>query len=533
MMSRRHGLAHASLIAAAVLFFLIGGHFAATAVLDAQRLRQLKLVNELALRTSEAAAAFGAATLAELQTSRAISCDTAAMQAVRLHVYQRGAIKDIRLVSRDGSVLCSAYSETLEFDKEWATRDQMLPTHDGTLRLFRVEQFFGTALGILKDIDDKTSLVAVLGFNGNSFDFMPAELRDHSEVAVELGDGRPIVRSSHVVDSTPASDLVSIVANSAQFPFRTVTRVERAVFAQWNDELYLPIMTLSALLGLAFGTLLCRAVIRGENPVAELDRALKAGEFSPYMQAIFDLQTREIVGCEILARWIRADGTVILPQRFIRLAESSGRIEPMTWQLLTKSLDALASHMRRDKQFKLSINVMPQHLVAEGFIDTLRNISAQAKVSPRQIVLELTERDEVEDLARTAETIRTLCGYGFKVAMDDVGTGHSGLSQIQVLGANVLKIDRFFVDSICRDQTAVSVIDMLVRLARDLHMSIVAEGVETEAQVAALLACGVTQGQGYLVATPLPAASFLASLDQPRASALENTPPANSVARVA
>ena len=161
MLFRRHDRAYALLIAASVAFFVLGGHFAATALLDAQRSRQLQLVNQLALHTSEAAVTFGAATLEEIAGKRAVSCDANALQVVRLHVYQRGAIKDIRVVNRDGSVLCSAYSETLEFDKEWPTRDQMLPTNDQALRLFRVEQFFGTALGIVKDIDERTSIVAI------------------------------------------------------------------------------------------------------------------------------------------------------------------------------------------------------------------------------------------------------------------------------------------------------------------------------------------------------------------------------------
>ena len=522
MLLRRRDRAYALLIAASVAFFVLGGHFAATALLDAQRSRQLQLVNQLALRTSEAAVSFGAATLEEL-ANRAVNCNANVLQAVRLHVYQRGAIKDIRVVNREGSVLCSAYSETLEFDKEWATRDQMLPTGDRALRLFRVEQFFGTALGILKDIDDRTSLVAILGFNGNSFDIMPAELRDHSEVAVELGDGRPVVTSSHLVKTASAPPLVTLAAASGSYPLRTVIRVEQAAFSQWNDELYWPIMGLAALLGLAFGVLLCRAVIQGENPVAELDRALKAGEFKPYLQPVFDLHTRAITGCEVLARWVRSDGTVVPPSRFIRLAESSGRIEPMTWQLLAKALEVLGDHLRQDKSFKLAINVVAQHLVSTDFIACLRKIVADARVSPRQIVLELTERQEIDNLSQMTEVFRELRNHGFKLAMDDVGTGHNGLSQIQALGANVLKIDKFFVNSINHNQTAVSVVEMLVKLAREMKMSIVAEGIENEAQVSALLACGVTAGQGFLVSPPLPAAEFEALLERQTPNATQTS----------
>ena len=206
-----------------------------------------------------------------------------------------------------------------------------------------------------------------------------------------------------------------------------------------------------------------QVVARPKNPVAELDRALAAREFEPYLQPIFNLHTGAIVGCEILARWLRSDGTVIPPSRFIQLAESSGRIEPITWQIVSAALGELQPRLKLDKAFQVYVNIVPRHIMAPGFVDRLRAIVAAAKVSPRQIVLEITERDELEDLARAASVIAELREYGFKVAIDDVGVGHSGLSQVQRLGANILKIDKFFVDSLGRDSTADAVVRMLVR----------------------------------------------------------------------
>ena len=92
--------------------------------------------------------------------------------------------------------------------------------------------------------------------------------------------------------------------------------------------------------------------------------------------------------------------------------------------------------------------------------------------------------------------------------MDDVGVGHSGLSQIKGLGANIIKIDKFFVDTITEDGSAIAIVEMLVRLARDLKITVIAEGIETPDQVRALIACGVEEGQGYLVSPPLPFAKF-------------------------
>ena len=199
---------------------------------------------------------------------------------------------------------------------------------------------------------------------------------------------------------------------------------------------------------------------------------------------------------------------------FIPLAESSGRIQSMTWQILDHSLADLQPLLKADKEFKLSLNVVPKHLMSAGFVETLRAHVVAAKVSARQIVIEVTERDELEDLARAASVVNELRNYGFRVAIDDVGVGHSGLSRLKGLGANTIKIDKFFVDTITADASTTTIVEMLVDLARDLHMTVVAEGIETEEQVRALISCGVEQGQGYLVAAPLPFVKFAELLKQ-------------------
>ena len=218
----------------------------------------------------------------------------------------------------------------------------------------------------------------------------------------------------------------------------------------------------------------------------------------------------------MLARWVRADGTVVPPMKFIPLAEQSGRIRVMTWQLLAIALKELNEHLRQNKQFKLSFNVVPSHLMSEGFVEMLRQVVAEAMVSTRQIVLEITERDELQDLGKAGEVVRELRELGFKVAIDDVGVGHSGLSHLKALGANTMKIDKFFVDTI-RDESTSRIVETLVRLAKDLQMTVVAEGIETEQQVQSLLACGVQEGQGYVVSPPLPCARFVELLEIRRA----------------
>jgi EAL domain-containing protein (putative c-di-GMP-specific phosphodiesterase class I) len=192
----------------------------------------------------------------------------------------------------------------------------------------------------------------------------------------------------------------------------------------------------------------------------------------------------------------------------------------MTWQILETAVKELYPRLREDKQFKLSINVAPRHMLSDGFVETLRRVVVAGKVSARQIVLEVTERDELTDLGRAAAAVKQLREFGFRVAMDDVGVGHSGLSQMKGLGANTIKIDKFFVDTITEDRSAATIVETLARLARDLHMTVIAEGIETVEQVQALIACGIEEGQGYLVSPPLPFAKFDELVEIRRAKAL-------------
>jgi c-di-GMP phosphodiesterase len=205
---------------------------------------------------------------------------------------------------------------------------------------------------------------------------------------------------------------------------------------------------------------------------------------------------------------VHRDGSVTPPMNFIPLAESSGRIERITWQILALALKEMHQRLAADKYFTMSVNITPRHLLSEGFVDRLRHEVWGSGVAARQITLEVTEREAFPDLEQAAAVIEALREHGFKVALDDVGVGHSGLSQIKRLGVDTMKIDKFFVDTIAQDGSVATIVEMLVRLAAKLRMNVIAEGIETAEQRQALLACGVESGQGYLVSPPLPFAKF-------------------------
>jgi len=257
MKAARPKLSLAALVLAGMAAFALAGHIAATRFIHDQQARQLDGLTEVVLRRAEFAVDFATASLDELAGRGLATCDPASLQAIRLHVYQRSAVKDIRLVNSDGSVICSAYSETLEFDKGWVDRADMLASRDSKLMLFRVEQFGGDALGVLRDIGDKKALVAILGINSSLFDIMPAELRAHGEVLLALTNGAQLGEFALDADKALAHP-IDFEKSSARFPLRAVIRIDKSVLSTWNSEIYWPAMAVALALGVLFGVLLSR-----------------------------------------------------------------------------------------------------------------------------------------------------------------------------------------------------------------------------------------------------------------------------------
>jgi len=139
----------------------------------------------------------------------------------------------------------------------------------------------------------------------------------------------------------------------------------------------------------------------------------------------------------------------------------------------------------------------------------VRKIFTGSPIKLSQVVLELTERDPIENFTETRRVIAALQGLGVRIAIDDVGTGHSGLSYMLKLGVDIIKIDKMFVDAIGTDRNSTTIVETLVDLAHNMRMDVVAEGVENFEQVMHLRELGIRSAQGYVFAPPLPGSAFL------------------------
>jgi sensor c-di-GMP phosphodiesterase-like protein len=248
---------------------------------------------------------------------------------------------------------------------------------------------------------------------------------------------------------------------------------------------------------------------RPGDPVAELERALQAGEFVPYYQPIVDIRSGQLRGAEVLVRWRKPDGTLVYPGSFIPLAESSGLIRAMTRDLMKRVCKEAGSALSLRPSLKVSFNFAGQLFSDESIVGDVIKIFSGSPIKLSQVVLEVTERDPIENFTATRQTIAAFQGLGVRIAIDDVGTGHSGLSYMLKLGVDIIKIDKMFVDAIGTDRNSTTIVETLVDLAHNMRMDVVAEGVENFEQVMYLRELGVRSAQGYVFAPPLPGKSFL------------------------
>jgi EAL domain-containing protein (putative c-di-GMP-specific phosphodiesterase class I) len=181
----------------------------------------------------------------------------------------------------------------------------------------------------------------------------------------------------------------------------------------------------------------------------------------------------------------------------------------MTYDLMRRVSDEAGSAIGNRPGLKISFNFASKLFSDEVVVKDVCAIFARSPIKMTQVVLEVTERDPIENFAATRQIIAALQSFGVRIAIDDVGTGHSGLSYMLKLGVDIIKIDKMFVDSIGTDRNSTTIVETLVDLAHNMRMDVVAEGVENFEQVMHLREIGIRAAQGYVFAPPLPGSAFL------------------------
>ncbi|HYX18096.1 MAG TPA: EAL domain-containing response regulator [Nostoc sp.] len=260
-----------------------------------------------------------------------------------------------------------------------------------------------------------------------------------------------------------------------------------------------------------------KAVINNLSPKMQLleislHRAIKQHnfeEFEIYYQPIVDIASGKIVAAESLLRWQSPELGLIYPTEFIPLAESTGLIVPLGKWVLKNVCQQIK--IWRDSgiyPLTLAVNLSVIEFNQPGFIEKVVNFIDINGLEPHYLKLELTESMIMQDVNSAIATMSKLQSLGVKIAIDDFGTGYSSLIYLKNLPINTLKIDRYFIHNVANDPQKSAITKALIQMAHNLNLDVVAEGVETEAELGFLRQHKCDSMQGFLFSRPLPAAEF-------------------------
>ena len=249
---------------------------------------------------------------------------------------------------------------------------------------------------------------------------------------------------------------------------------------------------------------------------AELRRAIPAGEIEPWFQPVVDAADGRTVGVEVLCRWRHPQDGLLAPAAFIPIAEELGLIGRIDEAVFEAACARAAPWVAEGLISSISCNVSPRDLMDPGFSRKLIGRLAATDLPPTALTVEITETFLLQDMALARRHIERLAARGVNIALDDFGTGYSNLRALMNLPIQTVKLDRSLIDDIARNPRVSKLVGSMMHAARALGVSVVAEGIEEEAQAIILRAHGCDRMQGYWFARPMDAEAMEARLYEER-----------------
>lgn len=442
--------------------------------------------------------------LQEAQARNIEFCNAADREALSLLVFESPVLKEIAVIGSDGRIRCNNIGSLVQITAASTPYVTRIPHLALSVALTRGPHGRALRLTLASPSGTLTGGIIAVGL------FVPYGEVQVSNLGlgidVELVPGGRLV-SVHGPGGIGGTADVRAAILSEHYPVRVEVSASSGAWRQQKGW----IVGAAVGSGLALGIALACLVLFGwreRGPVADMYRALRNGEFIPHYQPVIDLDTGRILGCEVLVRWRKPDGRLIPPGAFIGEAERSGFIFPLTLDLMRQAAEELGPTYATRPELKCGFNLCAAHFRDERIVGDVASIFSHSDLKLTQILLEVTERDPLPDMDGARAIIARFQEMGVRVALDDVGTGHGGMSYLLKLRVDVMKIDKLFIDALGAERQSTAIVDSLIDLAAHLNMEVIAEGVETFEQVEALRRRGVRAAQGYVFAPPLPGSSY-------------------------
>jgi diguanylate cyclase (GGDEF)-like protein len=236
----------------------------------------------------------------------------------------------------------------------------------------------------------------------------------------------------------------------------------------------------------------------------DLRRALQSGEFCGHYQPIMNLERGTIWGFEMLVRWQHPSRGLVLPGEFIGCAEETGLIVPLGRALLEQACRQVVTWNRQGaRHVRLAVNLSARQFTQAGLLDDVDRILAETGVDPAQLEFEITETALMENPEHAVETLKQFKARRIQLSLDDFGTGYSSLGYLQRFPFDNLKIDRCFIRTLAESEQSACLVAAILSMSKALGIGVIAEGIETEAQLLKLRSLGAVLGQGYHFSRPV------------------------------
>ncbi|MGE0714947.1 MAG: EAL domain-containing protein [Alphaproteobacteria bacterium] len=495
-------------IIAIALMVVASIHVAREQVLDRYRVRADRLAADI-LQRAEATRTNLHKVFAALDAVSAMPCSEGGVTLMR-----RIAI-DLRLAGAgyadSGRLRCSSWGvhdEGLDLGpRDYRSAEEIdvrigreLPIAPGTKLLIVTNPKGWTALvnagsAIAIAEDDPTLTLAVIA-------------RSSGRTLVARGDPDPdwpaeVARSDHDAEIHVRSDRVVAWRRSAKLDFAAYAAVPTAEVSREANRLALLLTPIGLVAGCAVALAGFSIAQRNTSMQALLRAGLRRNEVMVHYQPIVDLATGGWVGAEALLRWRRPGGEWVAPSIFVPIAEKYELMQQLTMRAMKVAIADMAPTLRQRPGYFVSLNMTASDLRDPAIRETLDALVAGHGVQPSSIHIELTEREilDADDARRAIADIREA---GYRVAVDDFGVGYSNLSYLESLQLDYLKIDRVFLHGADGSETRKQTISHIIEMAQERGIKVIAEGIETTAQLEFLRARRVDLGQGWLFSDALP-----------------------------
>lgn len=261
-------------------------------------------------------------------------------------------------------------------------------------------------------------------------------------------------------------------------------------------------------------------MVREQTLVRDMEIGLHEKQFCVYMQSVYNVEKKRIVGAEALVRWNHPDIGTILPSYFIPLFERNGfivRMDRYVWEEVCKFLREQKE--RFGTVIPVSVNVSRLNFYNLDLLQYMLSLVEKYRLEPWMLKLEITETAYMDEPEKIISVIKEFRAQGFAVLMDDFGSGHSSLSMLKNLPVDVLKLDMSFSHEAGHSQRVNAILKFIMSLSRELGMQVIAEGVETKQQLDVISSLGCQDIQGYYFSRPLPAEKFMKTLEEQQGAA--------------